>query len=114
MKWLKLYNKIGNICVKTMKNTDIKAEIHGDEYLLNLKFKSNGEPYLVEKLKYKKKLKYKFRTIFYIYDKNEKVVKASTKGYDFDKYDNKDVFYIYAEHESEIIDNIKKCYKDII
>ena len=46
MKWYTMFDKIGELKVRQMKETDIKAIIKGKEIILKLKFDSAGLPYL--------------------------------------------------------------------
>ena len=46
MKWYTMFDKIGELKVRQMKETDIKAIINGKEIILKLKFDSAGLPYL--------------------------------------------------------------------
>jgi hypothetical protein len=51
MKWFSLYNKIGRQDLFKMKKFDVYAIIDDKNILLDIKFRPDGSPYLVQKEK---------------------------------------------------------------
>lgn len=52
MKWYALYKKIAKQPIKITQKANVIAIVDGKEIPLLLKFKENGEPYLISKEEY--------------------------------------------------------------